>query len=297
VYVVGRPFAVGCRCRKAAIEHVRREHRRCFRKLANGSLAPVTAPGAHRLLLWSAATGFALGLTVQLGFITHHVALAEPLLGANGAGLLVSATGMAAFAGRLLLARIVESSRCTATGLPDHGHPGGGAPGDLGWPTVPVIVVASLVYGYGIGHITTLGPVVIRREFGAAAFGATCGAAATAIQLTSSFGPASLGFLRDAFEGYGPGLAAAAGLTMMGCVALSIGRHFTQGEATRDRGPSSNRNPRYLARLTSVIERARPALTESRLTTRDAGDPCSRCPSSCRAPYGLLGGFTAMVRC
>ena len=69
---------------------------------------PVAICGRPRLLLWSAAAGFALALTVQIGFITHHVALAEPLLGTAGAGLLVSATGATAFIGRLVLARIVD---------------------------------------------------------------------------------------------------------------------------------------------------------------------------------------------
>ena len=91
------------------------------------------------------------------------------------------------------------------------------------WPTAPVLIAASLVYGYGIGHVTTLGPVVVRREFGAAAFGATYGAAATVIQLTSAFGPALFGFLRDSFGGYGPGLMIASLLTALGGVSLFIG--------------------------------------------------------------------------
>ena len=47
-------------------------------------------------------------MTVQIGFITHHVALAEPLLGMQGAGWLVSATGLTAFLGRMILATIVD---------------------------------------------------------------------------------------------------------------------------------------------------------------------------------------------
>ena len=84
------------------------------------------------------------------------------------------------------------------------------------WPTVPVLIGASLVYGYGIGHITTLGPIVVRREFGAAAFGATYGTAASVIQLTSAFGPAVIGVLRDSFGGYRPGLAIASVVTLTG---------------------------------------------------------------------------------
>jgi MFS family permease len=179
--------------------------------------------GRPRVLLWTAATGFALGLLVQIGFITHHVALAGPLLGTAGAGLLVSATGVTALAGRLVLARIVDriDVRALAAGVMVLQTLALAALAL--WPTVPVLIGASLVYGYGIGHITTLGPVVVRREFGAAAFGATYGAAATVIQLTSATGPAVLGWLRDAFGGYGPGLGVAAVLTTIGAMALLAG--------------------------------------------------------------------------
>lgn len=184
---------------------------------------PRAARGGGRVLLLTATIGFALALTVQIGFITHHLALAEPLLGAAGAGWLISATGLVAFAGRLVLARIVDAVavRRLATGIMLLQ-----ALALLAialWPSVPVLVAASLVYGYGIGHVTTLAPVVVRREFGAAAFGATYGSAATAIQLASAFGPALFGLLRDGFGGYGPGLAIAALATLAGGLALLAG--------------------------------------------------------------------------
>ena len=91
------------------------------------------------------------------------------------------------------------------------------------WPVPSVLIAASLVYGYGIGHITTLGPVMVRREFGPEAFGATYGRAATVIQLTSALGPALLGFLRDWAGGYGPGLVLASGVTTLASLALMIG--------------------------------------------------------------------------
>lgn len=184
---------------------------------------PVATAANRRLLLWSAAAGFALGLTVQIGFITHHVTLAEPLLGAAGAGLLVSATGVTAFAGRLVLARIVDQVDVRLLALLIMAVQSLALLAIALWPTVPVLVAASLVYGYGIGHITTLGPVVVRREFGAMAFGATYGAAATVIQLVSAFGPALFGFLHDSFGGYGPGLAIASAATALGGISLLLG--------------------------------------------------------------------------
>ena len=187
---------------------------------------PMAARGRPRVLLWSAAAGFAIALTVQIGFITHHVMLATPLLGAAGAGLLVSATGVVAFAGRLVLARLVDRldvRRLTAAILAGQAC---ALVAMSCWPVAPVLVAASLVYGYGIGHVTTLAPVVVRREFGAQAFGATYGTAATAIQLVAATGPFIYGFLHDRFGGYGPGLALAAAAALTAAVILLAGATF-----------------------------------------------------------------------
>ena len=69
-----------------------------------------------------------------------------------------------------------------------------------------------------MGMSVLLSPIAI-----AATFGATYGSAATVIQFASAFGPALLGLLRDAFGGYGPGLALAALATLAGGAALLFG--------------------------------------------------------------------------
>jgi MFS family permease len=190
---------------------------------APASVLPLAQRGRPRVLLWSAAAGFALGLQVQIGFITHHVTLAGPVLGAAGAGALVSATGAAALLGRLILARIVDQvnvRRLAAGAMVAQLL----ALLAIAWRPEPwVLVAASLVYGYCVGHVTTLGPVVVRREFGAAAFGRTYGSAATLIQFTSATGPALFGIMRDGFGSYRPGLVLAAVITALGCVVLVVG--------------------------------------------------------------------------
>jgi MFS family permease len=70
----------------------------------------IATPSNRRRLLWSSTMALSLVLLVQIGFIAHHVKLAELLLGTVGAGLLVSATGAIAFVGRLYLAKVVDSS-------------------------------------------------------------------------------------------------------------------------------------------------------------------------------------------
>jgi MFS family permease len=188
------------------------------------SVPPPIATRANRsLLLWTAAAAFALGLAMQIGFITHHVTLAQPLLGTEGAGFLVSATGGSAFVGRLILARIVDGVAVRKLACLVMIAQAAALLSLALWPTAPVLICASLVYGYGIGHITTLGPIVVRREFGAAAFGATYGVAASAIQLTSAFGPAAIGVLRDSFGSYRPGLAIASAITLIACTILFTG--------------------------------------------------------------------------
>jgi len=152
------------------------------------------------------------------------VTLAEPLLGTVGAGWLVSATGVSAFLGRLVLARIVDGVDVRRLAGVILGMQIAALLALAIWPIVPVLILASLAYGYGVGHITTLGPVVVRREFGAAAFGAMYGAAATAIQFTSAFGPGLFGALRDALGGYRPVLATGAALTLAALVVLRWGR-------------------------------------------------------------------------
>jgi MFS family permease len=187
------------------------------------SMQPIATAANRSLLLWTAAAGFALGLAMQIGFITHQVTLAEPLLGTMGAGLLVSATGGTGFAGRLILARIVDRTDVRRLACQVMVAQAAALLALSLWPNVPVLIAASLVYGYGIGHITTLGPIVVRREFGAAAFGATYGAAASVIQFTSAFGPAVIGLLRDSFGGYRPGLAIAAGVTLVASAIMAVG--------------------------------------------------------------------------
>ncbi|HVZ06476.1 MFS transporter [Rhodopila sp.] len=172
---------------------------------------------------WSVAIGFALGLLVQVGFFTHQVVLAKPLLSVVGAGWLVSGTGFANLLGRLVLARIADHVRLrpyTASVL-------GTQAAMLGLialvPTAPILVGASLVYGFCLGQITTLSPIIIRREFGAESFGTVYGAAATLIQLTSAFGPSFYGTLHDRLGGYGPVLAIAAGIELTALVVILLG--------------------------------------------------------------------------
>jgi len=177
----------------------------------------------RRRLLWSSTIAFALVLVMQIGFITHHVAFAQPFLGTAGAGMLVSATGVVALLGRLYLLKVIDNApvrrlACQAMFAQIAALIAIGL-----FPNVAVIVGASLIYGFAMGNITTLSPAVVRREFGAEAFGSAYGAAATVIQFVTAFGPALIGNLRAALGGYPPAFLVAAVATAIGCAVLHFG--------------------------------------------------------------------------
>lgn len=181
------------------------------------------AAAIRTVALWSLAIGFACGLTVQVGFLTHHLSLAEPVLGTVGAGWLVSATGLAGLAGRFLLAAIADRVNmrlwsCLIFAIQTV------ALGTLAAvPDKTSMILCSLAYGFCLGQITTLSPIVVRREFGAASYGAIYGVAATVIQMSSAFGPALYGALRDLLGGYGPVLVLAAGCEAMAMAIVLVG--------------------------------------------------------------------------
>ncbi len=179
------------------------------------SVTPSAAGEARRAAvrswkLWSVAGGFALGLLVQVGFLTHHFALAVPMIGAERAGILVGATGAAGLLGRLVLARVIDRVDPRRYSMGVFAMQTVVLAAFAIEPSVPVLIPVSLVYGFCLGQITTLSPIVIRREFGADAFGTIYGVAGTAIQFCSALGPLFYGVLVGWFGGYALVLGVAA---------------------------------------------------------------------------------------
>ena len=202
---------------------------------AHGTTAG-TAPSWNRrsalrtTALRSVMLGFGLGMMVQVGFITHQVTLLSPSLGAAGTSLTVSATAVTALLGRLMLARFADqiSARLTASVMMVV------AAGALAMqalsPVPAVLIVGSLLMGLTIGNVTTLAPIIVRREFGAASFGALYGVASCVIQLGMGLGPAFYGVLHDAFGGYVVPLVLAAGADLVAASVVFAGTARAVGQ-------------------------------------------------------------------
>jgi MFS family permease len=176
------------------------------------------------------AGGFAL--MVQIGFLTHQVSLLLPAIGTSGTALCVTLAAVLAFLGRMLLARFSDhlDVRLIACGVLLNAAVSlslGAFFNDHTW----ALIIAVLGFGLSAGSITTLPPLIVRREFGAASFGAIFGIAAMLMQLMSSLGPAFFGVLFDLSGGYQLPLGLAAGLNFFAAAVVMRGRQ-TSTQAT-----------------------------------------------------------------
>ena len=183
------------------------------------------AEALRTLALRSVALTFGLALMVQIGFLTHQVSLLLPALGQAATAVCVTAAAMLAFAGRILLAKF--SDRLDVRQIAFAVLLTAGASLGLGFlftDQVWALVLCVLGYGFTAGNITTLPPVIVRREFGAASFGAIFGITATLMQLMSAMGPAFFGMLYDLSGGYRLPLGLAALLNILAAIVILIGR-------------------------------------------------------------------------
>jgi MFS family permease len=187
----------------------------------DASIPTKSAPPASsrwRLLLdfrfWTITAPFAIALLAQVGFIVHQIALLEPMIGRSLAGLAVAVTTTMAVIGRLCLGLVVDRldpRLATAVSLVTQA-------GALFTVTqtadTTILFIACAVYGFSIGNLITLPPLIIHREFEPAAFGAVLGLSTAVCGIVSAFGPGLVGFVRGATGGYTAAL--------MLCLALQL---------------------------------------------------------------------------
>jgi MFS family permease len=151
---------------------------------------------------WTITAPFAIALLAQVGFIVHQIALLEPMIGRSLAGLAVAVTTTMAVIGRLCLGLVVDRldpRLATAVSLVTQA-------GALFTVTqtadTTILFIACAVYGFSIGNLITLPPLIIHREFEPAAFGAVLGLSTAVCGIVSAFGPGLVGFVRGATGGY-----------------------------------------------------------------------------------------------
>jgi MFS family permease len=172
---------------------------------------------------WSVSAPFALGLTAQVGVLTHLVPLVTPVLGVTGAGGAVSLTTAAAVIGRLatgivvdrLNRRLVTSATLAIQIL--------GLALLAATPSTPRVYAGCVLFGLGVGNLTTLPGLILAVEWSRERFSGLVGLVVGINQFTFAFGPSLVGILRDRAGTYVTALVACIVLQAVAALMILLG--------------------------------------------------------------------------
>lgn len=152
------------------------------------------------------AAGMALGLFAQAGLIAHLFSVLAPGFGSQLAGAAMSLVTAAAVGGRLLVARAMPqgADRRVVAGL----CCGVQLVGSLlllasGGQGVVLIVLGVVLFGSGVGNLTSLPPLIVQQEFAEARVQQVVALIVAISQATYAFAPAVFGWLRSGGAGTG----------------------------------------------------------------------------------------------
>jgi MFS family permease len=151
----------------------------------------------RRLTFWTISVPFALALVAQIGFIVHQIALLEPKIGRPGAGFAVALTTSMAVLGRLCLGMVVDRLNPRVVTAASLVSQAAALLTIIQTDNAPILFVACAVFGFSIGNLITLPPLIIHREFDAAAFTKVMGLSGAVTGITSAFGPALVGLVHS----------------------------------------------------------------------------------------------------
>jgi predicted MFS family arabinose efflux permease len=177
----------------------------------------------RRLAFWTISVPFALALMAQIGFIVHQIALLEPKIGRSGAGLAVALTTFMAVTGRLCLGMVVDRLNprlVTAASLVSQAA---ALLAIIQTDTATGLFAACSVFGFTIGNLITLPPLIIHREFNATDFTLVMGLSTALSGIVGALGPGLVGFIRSLSDGYAVALSLCIALELVAAVVVLFG--------------------------------------------------------------------------
>jgi MFS family permease len=178
----------------------------------------------RRLAFWTISVPFALALVAQIGFIVHQIALLEPKIGRTNAAFAVSVMTFMAIAGRLGLGMVVDRfdpRLVTAISLLSQAA---ALLTILQTDNVPVVLAACGLFGFSVGNLITLPPLIMHREFSAASFTVVMGLSNAISGTVGSLGPALLGLVQGWSGDYQTALALCIALELIAAAIVMQGR-------------------------------------------------------------------------
>ena len=189
-------------------------------------------PSSRRALLRqpgfvTISIAFALGLFAQIGLFAHLIARLEPDFGAGLAAAAISLVTLCAVLGRTLLGWLLgERDRRLAAMANLLMQAAGSLLLAFGDGLVP-LAAGCVLFGLGVGNLTSLPPLIAQREFRPADVG-TVVALVTAInQAVFAFAPAIFGNLHDSTGDYMVAFLTAAAAQILAAGVVVYGRRFS----------------------------------------------------------------------
>jgi MFS family permease len=190
-------------------------------RAADPSKAPQSSPGSaakasdFRLttllrsrVFISISVPFALGLTAQVGFLTHQIEFLSPTIGTVAAGWTVSLTTFAAVLGRIVTGYIADRFDRRAVACVNFIVQILGM-AILATATAPAMLyLGCALFGLGIGNTTSLPGLLVQQEFPNQHFARIVSLVVAINQFSFAFGPSLLGQLKHAAGSYSTGLLA-----------------------------------------------------------------------------------------
>ena len=153
------------------------------------------------------AIPFALGLTAQVGFLTHQVAFLSPLRGTVAAGWAVSLTTSAAIVGRIATGAFVDQIDRRAAACANFFVQVIALCMLVAARSVPMLYLGCALFGLGVGNMISLPGLIVQQEFARQDFARVVSLVVAVNQFTFAFGPALLGVLRQSGGSYTTPLA------------------------------------------------------------------------------------------
>jgi MFS family permease len=172
---------------------------------------------------------FALGLTAQVGFLTHQMAYLEPLISAALAGWAIGATALAAILGRIATGFVVDHVDRRAVSCANFLVQALAMTILIMANDARVLFLGCVLFGLGVGNVVSLPGLIVQREFPREHFSRVVSLVVAINQFTFAFGPSLLGELEYLSGGYGAALVACLAMQVIAAVAVVVLRGSPRG--------------------------------------------------------------------
>lgn len=170
---------------------------------------------------------FALGLFAQIGLFAHLLARLGPEFGPSLAAAAISLVTLCALLGRAAMAWLLgDRDRRVAAGANLAMQAAGAVCLALG-EGMTALAAGCVLFGLGVGNLTSLPPLIAQREFQPADVGAVVALVTAINQTVFAFAPAIFGWLHDWTENYVAAFLLAGGAQLLAAAIIVAGRRFS----------------------------------------------------------------------